>query len=98
MDIPGFDIKREIGRGGMARVYLAVQRKFGRLVALKVVADDFARDPEFRRKFIQESRINARLTHSNIVQVYDVGSAEQQLYLVMEYVGGGDLNAWLDRG
>tara|TARA_Y100001933_G_scaffold259585_1_gene309785 strand:+ start:1731 stop:3986 length:2256 start_codon:yes stop_codon:yes gene_type:complete len=98
MEIPGFDIQREIGRGGMARVYLAVQRKFGRLVALKVVADTFANDPEFRRRFVQESRINAKLTHSNIVQVYDVGQADQALYLVMEYVGGGDLNARLDRG
>lgn len=98
MDIPGFEIKREIGRGGMARVYLAVQRKFGRLVALKVVAESFARDPEFKKQFIEESRINARLTHSNIVQVYDVGSTDQLLYLVMEYVGGGDLNARLDSG
>jgi len=98
VDVPGFDIKRELGRGGMARVYLAVQRKFGRLVALKVVAEHFARDPEFRKRFIQESRINARLTHSNIVQVYDVGASDALLYLVMEYVGGGDLNVRLDRG
>lgn len=82
----------------MARVYLAVQRKFGRLVALKVVADRFASDPEFRSRFVEESRINARLTHSNIVQVYDVGVEQDLLYLVMEYVGGGDLNDRLDRG
>lgn len=98
MEIPGFQIQRELGRGGMARVYLAVQRKFGRLVALKVVADEFARDPEFRTRFVEESRINARLTHSNIVQVYDVGARDDLLYLIMEYVGGGDLNDRLDRG
>lgn len=98
MKLPGFDIQREIGRGGMARVYLAVQRKFGRLVAVKVVSEDFANDPDFRKRFIRESRINARLSHSNIVQVYDVGAYEKQLYLVMEYVGGGDLNARLDKG
>ncbi|MEQ8783547.1 MAG: protein kinase [Roseibium album] len=98
MDLPGFEIQREIGRGGMARVYLAVQKKFGRLVALKVVTENFARDPEFRRRFVQESRINARLTHSNIVQVYDVGAAGEALYLVMEYVAGGDLNTHLDQG
>jgi serine/threonine-protein kinase PpkA len=98
VDIPGFQIQREIGRGGMARVYLAVQRKLGRLVALKVVSDTFASDPEFRRRFVQESRINARLTHPNIVQVYDVGAHGSLLYLVMEYVGGGDLNSRLERG
>jgi len=98
MELPGFQIQREIGRGGMARVYLAVQRKFGRLVALKVVGEDYARDADFRRHFIQESRINARLTHSNIVQVYDVGAVGDVLYLVMEYVGGGELNARMERG
>lgn len=98
MDIPGYQIQREIGRGGMAHVYLAVQRKFGRLVALKLVTEPFASDPEFRRRFVQESRINARLTHPNIVQVYDVGAHGDVLYLVMEYVGGGDLNSRLERG
>ncbi|MDH3644213.1 MAG: serine/threonine protein kinase, partial [Gammaproteobacteria bacterium] len=98
MDLPGFQIQKEIGRGGMARVYLAVQKKFGRLVALKVVSADYANDVHFRKRFIQESRINARLTHPNIVQVYDVGSHEALLYLVLEYVRGGDLNQRLERG
>lgn len=98
MDIPGFQIQKELGRGGMARVYLAVQRKFGRLVALKVVSGEFTRDTKFRERFIRESRINARLTHPNIVQVYDVGTHESSLYLVMEYVRGGDLNQRLERG
>ncbi len=98
IDIPGFQIQKELGRGGMARVYLAVQRKFGRLVALKVVSGDFTRDTRFRERFIRESRINARLTHPNIVQVYDVGAHESSLYLVLEYVRGGDLNQRLERG
>lgn len=98
LDIPGFQIQKEIGRGGMARVYLAVQRKFGRLVALKVVSGEYTRDPKFRERFIRESRINARLTHPNIVQVYDVGTHEGALYLVLEYVRGGDLNQRLERG
>lgn len=98
IDIPGFQIEKELGRGGMARVYLAVQRKFGRLVALKVVTGDFTRDTRFRERFIRESRINARLTHPNIVQVYDVGAYESHLYLVLEYIRGGDLNQRLERG
>jgi tetratricopeptide (TPR) repeat protein len=98
LDLPGFHIQKEIGRGGMARVYLAVQKKFGRLVALKVVSESFTSDSRFKERFIRESRINARLTHPNIVQVYDVGDHGKWLYLVLEYVRSGDLNQRLDRG
>ena len=98
MQIPGYEIEREIGRGGMARVYLAVQTKFGRWVALKVVSSAFARDDQFRKRFLQESRINGQLTHPNVVQVHDVGAHDDLLFLVMEYLPGGDLNARLDSG
>ena len=98
MELPGFRIEREIGRGGMARVHLAVQNKFGRLVALKVVSADYANDTNFRKRFLRESRINAQLTHPNIVQVYDVGAHESLLFLVMEYLRGGDLNQRLGKG
>ena len=98
LELPGFQIQKEIGRGGMARVYLAVQKKFGRLVALKVVSESFTSDSRFKERFIRESRINARLTHPNIVQVYDVGDHGKWLYLVLEYVRSGDLNQRLDRG
>lgn len=98
MELPGFRIEREIGRGGMARVHLAVQNKFGRLVALKVVSPDYANDTNFRKRFLSESRINAQLTHPNIVQVYDVGAHESLLFLVMEYLRGGDLNQRLEKG
>ncbi|MFU8817495.1 MAG: protein kinase domain-containing protein [Pseudomonadales bacterium] len=98
MDLPGYQILRELGRGGMARVYLAVQKRLGRTVALKVVGDELAQDAEFRKRFLQESRINAQLSHPNIVQVYDVGAHDDALFLVMEYVGGGDLTRRLERG
>ena len=98
MERPGYEIEREIGRGGMARVHLAVQSKFGRWVALKVVSSGYAKDDQFRKRFLQESRINGQLTHPNIVQVHDVGAHGNVLYLVMEYLSGGDLNARLDKG
>ena len=82
----------------MARVYLGVQKKFGRLVALKVMSADYSKDPNFRKRFVRESRINAQLSHPNIVQVYDVGLHENYLYLVMEYLRGGDLNDKLKTG
>jgi len=82
MDIPGYSIERELGRGGTARVYLAVQKKFGRLVAVKVVSSQFTNDPTFGKRFVRESRIVAQLTHPNIVQVHDVGVADKNYYLV----------------
>lgn len=82
----------------MARVYLAVQKKFGRLVALKVMSADYSKDPNFRKRFVRESRINAQLSHPNIVQVYDVGLHDAYLFLVMEYLRGGDLNDKLKSG
>jgi tetratricopeptide (TPR) repeat protein len=98
LEIPGYSIEREIGRGGMARVYLAVQRKFGRLVAVKVVSPEYTSDPSFGKRFVREARIIAQLSHPNIVQVHDAGVYEQCYYLVMEYLRGGDLNRRLKRG
>ena len=97
MEIPGYTIEREIGRGGMARVYLAVQRKFGRLVAIKVVSPQFTNDTSFGKRFVREARIIAQLNHPNIVQVHDAGVHGEIYYLVMEYLRGGDLNRRLDR-
>ncbi len=98
LDILGYSIEREIGRGGMARVYLAVQKKFGRLVAIKVVSPEFTADPSFGKRFVREARIIAQLSHPNIVQVHDAGVNDQYYYLVMEYLRGGDLNRRLKRG
>jgi serine/threonine protein kinase/tetratricopeptide (TPR) repeat protein len=98
LEIPGYSIEREIGRGGMARVYLAVQKKFGRLVAIKVVSPEYTGDPSFGKRFVREARIIAQLSHPNIVQVHDAGVNDQCYYLVMEYLRGGDLNRRLKRG
>ena len=98
LELPGYTVEREIGRGGMARVYLAVQKKFGRLVAVKVVSPEFTSDPTFGKRFAREARIIAQLNHPNIVQVHDVGVHENCYYLVMEYLRGGDLNRRLAKG
>lgn len=98
LEIPGYSIEREVGRGGMARVYLAVQKKFGRLVAVKVVSPEYTSDPTFGKRFVREARIIAQLSHPNIVQVHDAGVHGQCYYLVMEYLRGGDLNRRLKRG
>jgi serine/threonine-protein kinase PpkA len=89
--IPGYQIKHQLGRGGMASVYLAIQESFGRDVALKVLAPHHAIDSEFSQRFLREARIISQLVHPNIVTVYDVGVYEGLHYLSMEYIRGQDL-------
>ncbi|HET9483373.1 MAG TPA: serine/threonine-protein kinase, partial [Xanthomonadales bacterium] len=91
IQVPGYLIKREIGKGGMATVYLAVQASLDRDVALKVMQPALANDPNFSRRFLQEARTLASLSHPNIVAVYDVGVTEAQLhYFAMQHLPGGD--------
>lgn len=89
--IPGYDIQRELGRGGMAVVYLAIQQSFGREVALKILPREQAGDADFAERFLREARIVSQLVHPNIVTVYDVGVHDGYRYLSMEYIHGQDL-------
>jgi serine/threonine-protein kinase len=86
-----YDIERELGRGGMAQVYLARDRELDRQVALKVLAAHLGGDDEFRRRFLREARLAGRLSHPNVVGVYDAGESEGRPYIVMEYVPGRTL-------
>ena len=89
--IPGYRIKKVLGRGGMATVYLAIQESFGREVALKVLNPHQAQDKQFSQRFLREARIVSQLTHPNIVTVFDVGVHKGYHYLSMEYIAGRDL-------
>jgi eukaryotic-like serine/threonine-protein kinase len=80
-----------IARGGMATVYLGTDTKLDRTVALKVAHTELAGDPEFVQRFAGEARSAARLSSPNVVAVYDQGSDEGLLFLVMEYVPGRTL-------
>ena len=91
LNIPGYDIEALLGKGGMAAVYRARQQSFGREVALKVLNPTIEDAEDFSRRFLQESSIVAKLHHSHIVQVYDVGRYENYFYICMEYLHGGDL-------
>jgi serine/threonine-protein kinase len=86
-----YEIKGEIGRGGMATVYLAQDPRFRRDVAIKVLPRQFTHDPQFRIRFEQEAQMIAALDHSAIVPVYDYGEEDNQPYLVMRYMPGGSL-------
>lgn len=92
MEIPGYRIEKEIGKGGMATVYLAVQESLDRSVVLKIM-DRVQRtaSEEMAQRFMDEGRIVASLHHPNIVTIYDIGLAGEDLYISMEYVQGGDL-------
>lgn len=98
IEIPGYNIKQEIGFGGMATVYLAEQISLSRLVALKVMAPSLAADKTYSERFLREARTVAQLNHPNIVSIYDVGIHEHSHYLALEYIGGGDLKEKIKAG
>lgn len=92
-----YEILEVIGTGGMAVVYKARCHRLNRLVAIKILKDEFARDEEFRRRFSDEGEAVAMLSHPNIVQVYDVSSNENANYMVMELVDGISLKQYMER-
>lgn len=87
-----YKIKEEIGRGGMATVYLAHDPRFNRDVAVKILPREFLHDPQFRGRFEREAKTLAALEHAAIVPVYDFGEQDGLLYLVMRYMPGGSLD------
>ena len=89
IEIPGYKILRQLGRGGMATVYLAMQESVQREVALKVMSPSLLADPDFGERFLREARIAAKLHHRNVVGVHDVGRTGEYHYIAMEYLGGG---------
>ncbi|CAA9373365.1 MAG: Serine/threonine protein kinase, partial [uncultured Chloroflexia bacterium] len=90
-----YDVKQEIGRGGMARVYRAVDTLLQRTVALKILAPQFSNDPEFAHRFEREAVTAANLRHPAIITIFDVGEAEGLRYIAMEYIGGSALSTAL---
>ncbi len=91
MEIPGYDISRPIGEGGMATAFLAVQKSLGRQVVLKVLNTAHIDSKEEVERFLNEGRIIAALNHPHIVTIYDIGIADESVFMSMEYVEGGDL-------
>jgi serine/threonine protein kinase len=88
---PQLEIQELIGQGGMGAVFRARQPKLDRLVALKLLPTEFANEPQFSERFAREGRLLARLSHPNIVTVYDFGEQSGYYYLMMEYVDGVNL-------
>ncbi|HEX3242843.1 MAG TPA: serine/threonine-protein kinase [Solirubrobacterales bacterium] len=88
-----YQLKRMLGHGGMASVWLGHDHTLDRPVAIKVLSDAIAFDPGFLARFRREARVAAQLSHPNLVGVYDYSDGPERPYLVMEYVPGGSLAA-----
>ena len=93
-----YELKEELGQGGMATVYRAYDPMFEREVALKILNRESLNDPQVRERFERETKIIARLEHVAIVPVYDVGRDRDQLFYVMRYMSGGSLADRIQRG
>src|SRR3712207_434376 len=88
-----YEVLRELGRGGMALVYLARQTDLDRFVALKELGAFHASDPSFAHRFLRESRVAGSLSHPNIVTVHDYFEHDGTPYIAMELVERGSLRA-----
>lgn len=95
-----YEMVRTIAEGGMGVVYQALQRgagQFKKVVAVKLIREEYSTIPEFQNNFIGEARLVADLIHTNIVQTYHLGQIGGQYFMVMEYVNGVNLEQFLDR-
>ena len=95
IQIPGYRLQEEVGRGASTRVFEALQYRFGRTVAIKVLLTS---DEEGRERFLARGRLAATLDHPNIVQVHDVGVSGTAAYVVMEFMRGRNLEHNLQQG
>jgi len=95
--IAGYRLEEEIGAGGMAVVFRALDERLDRPVALKILAPALAANEEFRRRFLSESRAAAAVDDPHIIPVYEAGEAVGVLFISMRYVSGGDVRTLLRR-
>jgi serine/threonine-protein kinase len=96
--IPGYELMEQLGKGGMGTVFKARQLSMDRLVAVKILKSRLAANPEYIQRFRREAHLAARLSHNNIIQAIDVGSAGATHYFVMELVEGKTIRQMLDGG
>ncbi len=92
-----YEILEVIGTGGMAVVYKARCHRLNRLVAIKILKDEYSKDDEFRRRFHAEGQAVAMLSHPNIVSVYDVSTSDDADYIVMELIDGITLKQYMEK-
>ena len=93
-----YEIQAPLGAGGMGEVYKATDTRLGRTVAIKVLPEHVAADPDLKQRFEREAKTVAALSHPNICPVFDVGSQDGIAFLVMEYLEGETLAQRLQKG
>ena len=93
-----YEIRSQIGSGGMGEVYLAWDSDLDRTVALKILPTTIAADPDRMRRFVQETKAASALNHPNILIVHDVGRSDSIPYMVTEHVQGETLRTRLRQG
>src|ERR1700680_708637 len=93
-----YEILAPIGAGGMGEVYKARDTRLDRTVAIKILPETLAADPQFRERFDREARTISQLDHPHICTLYDVGEQDGSSFLVMQYLEGETLEARLKKG
>ena len=93
----GCRLMEKVAKGGMGTIYKAMQVNLNRVVAVKVLAEDLAKDENFVRRFIEEARAAGQLSHHNIVHINDVGEDDGTFFFIMEFVDGQNLKSILKR-
>jgi eukaryotic-like serine/threonine-protein kinase len=91
-----FKLERKLGQGGMGTVYLATQTSLDRKVALKTLSPEFAKKPDFVKRFLREARSMARLQHPNVVQVYAADSVSGVNFAAIEFIDGKSMQNWMN--
>src|SRR5204862_2542669 len=94
----GHRIDALIGRGGMGVVYRATQLALERPIALKLIRPDLADDPDFRRRFVRESKLAASIEHPNVIPVHYAEERDGRLFIAMRFVDGLDLRSLVRHG
>jgi TonB family protein len=96
-NVSGYTITKELGRGGMAMVYLAHDNKFDTNVAIKVLNKEFVHNDNIRKRFLAEAKSMFKMSHPNIIKVTDLIEENDTVAFVMEYIEGETLKEYLDR-
>ena len=95
--VADYNIIEKIGQGGMGEVYKAVHTKLDQTVAVKVLSSEYSLNPSMRKRFINEAKIQAKFSHPNMVNIFNLIDQDNNVFIVMEYINGGTLEGHLEQ-